>query len=113
MPKMSERPADDDLDLSYEDLGRLLDAGEQVELGGPRPADDDNVTPIGAREKTGAAGGRFEVYQDEAGKFGFRLKAGDGAIIATGEAYGSKAAARRGIESLLRATAGATVVELT
>ncbi|MGL5867300.1 MAG: YegP family protein [Dermatophilaceae bacterium] len=113
MPKMSERPVDDDLNLNYEELGRLLDAGERVQIGAPLSTDDGNVTPIRAPEKIGATSGRFEVYQDKAGKFRFRLKAGNGVIIATGEAYESKAAAKRGIKSLLRATAGATVVELT
>ena len=31
--------------------------------------------------------GKFEVYEDKAGKFRFRLKAGNGEIVAVGEAY--------------------------
>ena len=34
--------------------------------------------------------GKFEVYQDKAGKYRFRLKASNGQVIATGEAYESK-----------------------
>ncbi|HEX9176392.1 MAG TPA: YegP family protein, partial [Mycobacterium sp.] len=34
------------------------------------------------------------------GKFRFRLKAGDGEIIAVGEAYESKASAKKGIASV-------------
>ena len=34
--------------------------------------------------------GKFEVYKDNAGKYRFRLKAGNGEIIAVGEAYESK-----------------------
>jgi uncharacterized protein YegP (UPF0339 family) len=30
--------------------------------------------------------GKFELYKDKSGKFRFRLKAGNGEIIATGEA---------------------------
>jgi len=30
--------------------------------------------------------GKFEVYQDKAGKHRFRLKAGNGEVVATGEA---------------------------
>ena len=32
--------------------------------------------------------GKFEVYQDSAGKFRFRLKATNGQVIAVGQAYG-------------------------
>lgn len=44
--------------------------------------------------------GKFEVYTDKAGKFRFRLKAGNGQVIAVGEAYESKRAALNGIESI-------------
>jgi uncharacterized protein YegP (UPF0339 family) len=40
--------------------------------------------------------GKFELYKDAAGKFRFRLKASNGAIMATGEAYESKSAALNG-----------------
>ena len=38
--------------------------------------------------------GKFELYADKAGKYRFRLKAGNGEIIAVSEAYESKAAPR-------------------
>lgn len=44
--------------------------------------------------------GKFELYKDAAGKFRFRLKARNGEIISTGEAYESKASAQNGIESV-------------
>ena len=34
--------------------------------------------------------GKFEVYQDRAGKYRFRLKASNGEVVAQGEAYESK-----------------------
>jgi uncharacterized protein YegP (UPF0339 family) len=40
--------------------------------------------------------GKFEVYEDRAGKFRFRLKACNGQIVATGEAYETKTAAKKG-----------------
>ena len=43
--------------------------------------------------------GKFEIYQDKGGKFRFRLKAGNGEIVAVGEAYESKASAKNGVES--------------
>ena len=46
--------------------------------------------------------GKFEITKDKAGKFRFRLKAGNGEIIAVGEAYESKASALNGIDSLKR-----------
>ena len=44
--------------------------------------------------------GKFELYQDKAGKYRFRLKASNGQVIAVGEAYESKAAAENGIASV-------------
>ena len=46
--------------------------------------------------------GKFELYQDKAGKFRFCLKASNGQIIATGEAYESKASAMNGIKSVMK-----------
>jgi uncharacterized protein YegP (UPF0339 family) len=56
--------------------------------------------------------GKFELYQDKAGKWRFRLKAGNGQVIAVGEAYESKAAAENGIESVQKNAPGASVVEV-
>ena len=41
--------------------------------------------------------GKFEITKDKAGKFRFRLKARNGEIIATSEAYESKVSARNDI----------------
>ncbi|MDH4077669.1 MAG: DUF1508 domain-containing protein [Acidimicrobiia bacterium] len=57
--------------------------------------------------------GKFELYQDTAGKYRFRLKAGNGQIIAVGEAYESKAAAQKGIESVKANAGDAAVVDQT
>jgi uncharacterized protein YegP (UPF0339 family) len=55
--------------------------------------------------------GKFEVYQDRAGKYRFRLRASNGQVVATGEAYETKAAAMKGCESVLRAATDAPIVE--
>jgi uncharacterized protein len=55
--------------------------------------------------------GKFEVYEDRAGKFRFRLKASNGQVVATGEAYETRAAAKKGCESVQKAADGAPVVE--
>lgn len=44
--------------------------------------------------------GKFEVYQDKKGGYRFRLKAGNGQVIATGEGYTTKKACMNGIESI-------------
>ena len=60
----------------------------------------------------GMVAGKFEVYKDRAGKFRFRLKASNGQVVATGEAYETKAAAKKGCESVARAAADAPVEEV-
>jgi len=57
--------------------------------------------------------GKFEVYKDSKGKHRFRLKAGNGQIIATGEAYESMAACMNGIDSVRNHATGAPVVDMT
>ena len=55
--------------------------------------------------------GKFEVYKDTKGKYRFRLKAGNGEIIAVGEAYESKAGALNGIDSVRRNAVDAELVD--
>ncbi len=55
---------------------------------------------------------KFELYKDKAGKFRFRLKAGNGEVIAVGEAYNSKQSAKNGIESIKKNAPIADVVEV-
>lgn len=54
---------------------------------------------------------KFEVYQTSSG-WRWRLKAANGEIIATGEAYTTKDGAMRGCEAVARAAAEADIVEL-
>lgn len=44
--------------------------------------------------------GKFELYKDKRGEFRFRLKAGNGQVIATGEGYTTKKACLNGIDSI-------------
>ncbi|MEK6439169.1 YegP family protein [Pseudonocardia sp. T1-2H] len=55
--------------------------------------------------------GKFEVYQDRGGKYRFRLKASNGTVVASGEAYETKAAARKGCEAVQNAATGASIAE--
>ncbi|MCG7522315.1 YegP family protein [Ruegeria sp. Ofav3-42] len=44
--------------------------------------------------------GKFEIFEDKAGEFRFRLKAGNGEIILASEGYVQKASAENGIASV-------------
>ena len=56
---------------------------------------------------------RFELYRDSRGRFRWRLKAGNGRVIATAnEAYNTKAACRQAIERVRSGAATAQVEEL-
>ena len=43
---------------------------------------------------------KFELFQDKAGAFRFRLKARNGGVIAVSEGYSTKAACENGVESV-------------
>ena len=53
---------------------------------------------------------KFEVYEDKAGEFRFRLKARNGEIILASEGYKTKASCENGIESV-RKNAPAEIAE--
>jgi uncharacterized protein YegP (UPF0339 family) len=55
--------------------------------------------------------GTYELYQDKGGDWRFRLKAGNGEVIATGQGYSSKSGAMNGIDSVRR-NADSEVVEV-
>lgn len=54
---------------------------------------------------------KFEVYQDKAGEFRFRLKARNGQIIATGESYKQLSGCLSGIESIKKNAPDAELVK--
>jgi len=56
--------------------------------------------------------GKFEVYEDKGGKFRFRLKAGNGQVIATGQGYTSKESCLNGIDSIRKNSPDAPVVDV-
>ncbi len=53
-----------------------------------------------AHKKEKKMAGKFELFQDKASKYRFRLKAGNGEIIGTSQGYSSKSAALKGIKSV-------------
>jgi Uncharacterized conserved protein len=68
--------------------------------------------PISVEQGSTTMAGKFEIYAGKDGKYRFRLKAGNGEVVATGQGYSSKAAAKKGVEAVQKAAAGATIVEL-
>lgn len=57
--------------------------------------------------------GKFELYQDKQGAYRFRLKAGNGQVIATGESYTTKKACLNGIESVRKNASDAGLYDQT
>lgn len=53
--------------------------------------------------------GRFEVYRDNAGLFRFRLKAANGEVLASGQAYATRKGAHAGVAAFQRAAEGARI----
>ena len=54
---------------------------------------------------------KFEMYQDKAGEYRFRLKARNGEIIGVSEGYTAKAGCLNGIESVKKNAEDAEIVE--
>ena len=54
--------------------------------------------------------GKFQIFQDKSGEYRWRLKAGNGQIVATsGEGYKTKADAQKGVASVQQLTPTAAV----
>jgi hypothetical protein len=68
---------------------------------------------VGDRRWRVRVAGKFELYQDGRGEYRFRLKAGNGEIIAVSEGYKSKAGALNGIESVRSNAPDATLDDQT
>ena len=51
------------------------------------PSDDSVVIFEESDERVLVEGAKFEVYEDDAGKYRFRLRAAEGGIVAVGEPY--------------------------
>lgn len=54
---------------------------------------------------------KFEMYQDKAGEYRFRLKATNGQIIAVGEGYTEKKSCLNGIASIKKNAVDAPIVK--
>lgn len=54
---------------------------------------------------------KFEVYADKKGEIRYRLKAGNGQIILTGEGYASKSGCLKGIASIKKNAVDSVIIE--
>jgi len=70
------------------------------------------ISLLNIRRKTFMSG-KFVIKLDKSGQYRFNLKAGNGEIIATSEAYKSKAGCKNGIESVMKNAPTAKVVDET
>ena len=64
-----------------------------------------------AKEVEAKKGPTFEIYNDKTGEVRFRLKAGNGQIIAVGEGYKDLAACKKGVTSIKKNAPGAAIVD--
>ena len=61
-----------------------------------------------------SAGLKFQMYRDSKGGYRWKLKAGNGKVIATGgESYTAKASCLSGIDLVMKGAASATLEDLT
>ena len=68
---------------------------------------EDQTAPDYAKVKNP----KFEIFNDKAGEFRFRLKARNGEIIATSEGYKTKASCLNGVESVKKNAPEAEIVK--
>ena len=91
----------------YESKAACIKGAMSVKLNAPTANVEDQTTPGYAIEQHP----KFELFQDKAGQYRFRLKARNGQIIATSEGYTTKASCENGIESVRKNAPEAEVEE--
>lgn len=79
---------------------------ESVQKNAPAAAIEDQTKEGFATEKNP----KFEVYTDKKGEYRFRLKAGNGQIIATGEGYKELKNCLNGVDSVKKNAVDAEIV---
>jgi uncharacterized protein YegP (UPF0339 family) len=107
----------EELSLRGEGIARIK--GQIVYVPDTNPGDKVKVkiSQLGQRgtvaKVISARVAQFEIFKDAAGKFRFRLKAPNGQIIASSEAYESKDGCKNGIESVKKNAPEAVLEDLT
>jgi uncharacterized protein YegP (UPF0339 family) len=70
----------------------------------------DTGAPISASRH--CMGAKFGVYEDRSSGFRFRLKAGNGEVVATGENYTTRSGAHDDCQAVQRAAEAATIEDV-
>lgn len=91
----------------YNSLSACKNGIASVQKNAPIAAVEDQTAEGYAAEKNP----KFEIYEDKAGEYRFRLKATNGQIIAVSEGYKAMAGCKNGIESVKKNAADAVIVE--
>lgn len=91
----------------YKALASCKDGIKSVKVNAP-VAEIEDQTKEGFEEKSNP---KFEVYQDKAGEYRFRLTAKNGQTIASSEGYSQMAGCLNGIESVKKNAPEAEVEE--
>ena len=91
----------------YESKAACLKGVNSVMKNAPLAAvEDQTVEPYAVEQHP-----KFELYQDKAGEYRFRLKATNGQVIAVSEGYGTKVNCGKGIRSVQKNAEDAETVE--
>lgn len=91
----------------YNSLSACKNGIASVQKNAPIAAVEDQTAEGYATEKNP----KFEIYEDKAGEYRFRLKATNGQIIAVSEGYKAMAGCKNGIESVKKNAVDAQIVE--
>lgn len=92
---------------TYNSKDACMNGIESVKTNAPEAAFEDQTVEGFEVQKNP----KFEMYEDKAGEFRFRLKAKNGQIIATGEGYKAKSGCKNGVESIRKNAPDAKVEE--
>ena len=92
----------------YSSLSSCKNGIASVKKNAPIAAVEDQTAADFAKAKNP----KFEIYNDKAGEFRFRLKAGNGEIIAASEGYKAKDSCKNGIESVKKNAPDADIEQI-
>ncbi len=90
----------------YSSLPTCKNGIESVKKNAPAANIEDQT-----KGESGVKHPKFELYQDKAGEYRFRLKAGNGEIILVSEGYKAMASCKNGVESIKKNADSEVVVE--
>lgn len=91
----------------YETRAACRKGAESVRKNAPAAKMEDQTEEKWKRQSNP----KFELFQDKAGQYRFRLKATNGKVIAVSEGYGTKAACEKGVDSVKANAPEAEVME--